>query len=89
MISPSDPESPKKRPTPSYIVFYILFNEDTWRCLIGIALAVILAPFLLPFDRTGLGRYIMFIGVVVVGWAVAKAPSRWIVERLRLMFPRS
>lgn len=87
-MSPSDPKPPKKRLTPSYVAVYVLLNEDTWRCLIGIVLAVVLAPFLLPLDHTGLGRYVMFITVVVVGWAVAKAPSRWIVNRLRHLFPQ-
>jgi hypothetical protein len=76
-----------KRLTPSYILRHILLSDDTWRCLIGIVLAIVLAPVLLPYDRTGLGRYIMFIGVVVVGWAVTKAPSRWIVARLRGVLP--
>lgn len=87
LTSPSDSEPKKKRLTPSYLFFYILLNEDTWRCLIGIVLAVVLAPYLQRFDHTGIGRYIMFITVVVIGWAVSKSPSRWIVERLRGRFP--
>jgi len=84
---PSDPEPQKKRLTPSNILYHLLLNDETWRCLFGIVLAIALAPVLLPYDRTGLGRYVMFIGVVVVGWAVTKAPSRWIVEQLRRVLP--
>lgn len=87
MTPPRDPDSNKKRLTPTYLLVYLLCNEDTWRCAIGIAAAVVLAPVLQPLDRTGLGRYVMFITVVVVGWALSKAPSRWIVARMRRIFP--
>lgn len=85
-MTPSpDTEPKKKRRIPSRLVHHILLNEDTWRCLSGIVLAVVSAPYLLPFDHTGIGRYIMFICAVVVGWALSKVPSRWIVGRIRLL----
>jgi len=73
--------------TPAYLLFYLLLSEDTWRIVIGVTLAVILAPYLLPLDRTGMGRYVMFITAVVIGWAVSRVPSQWIVRQLRLLFP--
>lgn len=73
--------------TPAYLFFHLLFSDDTWRMVIGVALAVILAPYLLPLDHTGMGRYVMFITAVVIGWAVSKVPSRWIVRQLKLLFP--
>ena len=88
MTPPPDTEPKKKRLSLSSLMHYILLNEDTWRCLSGIVLAVISAPYLLPFDRTGIGRYIMFISVVVVGWALSKAPSRWIVGHIRRLLPK-
>jgi hypothetical protein len=84
---PNDPGPKKKRLTPSYLLFYILLSEDTWRFLIGFLLAVVLAPVLLPFDRTGIGRYIMFLMVVAIGWAVSKAPSRWMVRWIAQWLP--
>jgi hypothetical protein len=60
---------------------------DTWRIVFGTTAAVILAPHLLPLDRTGLGRYVMFITVVVIGWAIFKAPAEWIVRQLRRRLP--
>lgn len=87
MTTPKDPAPKKKRMTPAYLLFHLLLSEDTWRIVIGVSLAVILAPYLLPLDHTGMGRYVMFITAVVIGWAVSKAPSQWIVRRLRLVFP--
>ena len=87
MTTPHDPAPKKKRMTPAYLFFHLLLSEDTWRIVIGVSLAVILAPHLLPFDRTGMGRYVMFITAVVIGWAVSKVPSQWIVRQLRLVFP--
>jgi hypothetical protein len=87
LTTPNDPAPKKKRMTPAYLLFHLLLSEDTWRIVIGVTLAAILAPYLLPFDRTGMGRYVMFITAVVIGWAVSKVPSQWVVRRLRLLFP--
>ena len=87
MRTPNDFPPGKKRLTPTYIVFHILFSEDTWRVAIGIALAVVSAPMLRPFDHTGIGRYIMFVTAVLIGWAISKVPSQWIVRQIRQLFP--
>ena len=87
MTTPHDPAPKKKRLSFGDLFFHILLSADTWRVAIGITLAVILAPHLLPFDRTGIGRYVMFITVVVIAWAVSKVPGQWIARRMRLLFP--
>ena len=86
-MTPRDPAPNKKRMTPSYLFFHIFFSEDTWRVGIGILLAVFTAPILRPYDHTGIGRYVMFITVVVLGWALSKVPSQWIVRQLKMLFP--
>jgi uncharacterized membrane protein len=87
LTTPHDPAPKKKRLTAGDLFFHILFSADTWRVAIGIALAVILAPYLLRFDRTGIGRYVMFITVVVVVWGLSKVPGHWIARQMRLLFP--
>jgi len=82
-----DPVPPKRRLTPAYLLFHVLLSVDTWRVVFGTTLAVILAPHLLPLDHTGIGRYVMFITVVVIGWAISKAPAEWLVRQLRHRFP--
>jgi hypothetical protein len=85
--TPNDSPPRKKRLTITYIVFHILFSEDTWRVAIGIVLAVVSAPMLESFDHTGIGRYVMFVTAVIIGWAISKAPSQWIVRQIRQLFP--
>ena len=87
MTTPHNPAPKKKRLTFGDLFFHILFSADTWRVAIGITMAVILAPYLLPFDHTGMGRYVMFITVVVVVWALSKVPGDWIARQMRLLFP--
>ena len=88
MQPPQDPTpSPQReRRGPRYLFFYFLFSPDTWRILVGTIMAVVLTPRLLPVDRTGMGRYVLFIMITVVGWAVTGAPARWFTQRLQSIF---
>ncbi len=91
MQAPKEPSSSRKRERrgPLYFFFYVLLTPDTWRILTGTVLAVILTPRLLPVDRTGMGRYVLFIMIVVVGWAVTGAPARWLTQRLQTFIKSS
>jgi hypothetical protein len=86
-LTPHDPAPKKKRLTPTSLLFHLLFSDDTWRVAIGTTAAIVSAPYLLPFDHTGMGRYVMFITVVVLGWAISKVPAQWIARQFRAMFP--
>ena len=87
MRIPNDFPPQKKRLTPIDVAFHLLLSEDTWRVAIGVALAVVSAPVLRPYDHTGIGRYVMFVTAVIVGWAISKAPSQWIVRHIKQLFP--
>ena len=76
----------RERRGPAYFLSYVLLTPDTWRILAGTICAFLLTPRLLPVDRTGMGRYVLFIMIVVVGWAVTGAPARWITQRLQSLF---
>ncbi len=91
MNSPQDSSPPPKRERrgPGFFLTYFLLTPDTYRILAGTVAAVILTPRLLPVDRTGMGRYVLFIMIVVVGWAVTGAPARWITQRLQSLFKSS
>ena len=85
-------KAPPRREGPrglKYFVSYFLLLDDSWRILAGTVLAVLLTPRLLPVDRTGMGRYVLFIMIVVVGWAVTGPPARWITQRLQSLFKSS
>ena len=93
MLSPSPKKtsSPRKSEPrgPSFFLTYLLLAPDTWRILAGTIAAILLTPRLLPVDRTGMGRYVLFIMIVVVGWAVTRAPARWIAQSLQSLFKSS
>ena len=93
MLSPSPKKtsSPRKseRRGPSFFLTYLLLAPDTWRILAGTIAAILLTPRLLPVDRTVMGRYVLFIMIVVVGWSVTGAPARWITQRLQSLFKSS
>ncbi len=84
-----DSSSPRKRRGPLYLFFYLLLSPDTWRILAGTVMAVMMTPHLLPVDRTGMGRYVLFIMIVVVGWAVTGIPARWLTQRLQAIIKSS
>jgi hypothetical protein len=86
-----DPSSSdkRKRRGPLFLFFYLLLSPDTWRVLIGTVLAFVMTPHLLPVDRTGMGRYVLFIMIVVVGWAVSGVPARWLTQRLQALIKSS
>ncbi len=88
----SSKDLPPRREGPrglKYFISYFLLLDDSWRILAGTVLAVLLTPRLLPVDRTGMGRYVLFIMIVVVGWAVTGPPARWITQRLQSLFKSS
>ncbi len=82
----SSPPPKRKRRWPAFFLTYFLLSPDTYRILAGTIFAVVLTPRLLPVDRTGMGRYVLFIMIVVVGWAVTGVPARWITQRLQSLF---
>lgn len=70
-----------KRPvTPSYIFFYVLFSQDTWRILIAIVFSVLVAPHTYEPDTEIAGRVMLYIMVAGIGFAAAGLPARLIVR---------
>ncbi|MFZ7126906.1 MAG: hypothetical protein ACOWWM_12205 [Desulfobacterales bacterium] len=79
---------PKQKITPFYVFFYILFSPDTYRILTGILLGIVFMPRLLPQDTTIFGRYVLFIMLVGIGWAVSGIPARWIARKLQSLITK-
>jgi hypothetical protein len=40
-------------------------------------------PKLLPQETTVLGKYVLFLMLFCIGWAVSGVPARWIANRLQ------
>jgi hypothetical protein len=73
----------KRTITPAYVIFFILFLPDTWRILMGIALAVLLGPYLIEPEMAASGRAIIFLMLATIGYAVTGMPARWITQTLK------
>jgi hypothetical protein len=75
---------PPKRPlTPAYIIFYILFWPDTWRILVGLLLALMFTPLILPADMAAAGRAMLYVMVTAIGWSLSSKPANWITTQLK------
>lgn len=79
---------PREKITPLYVFFYILLSADTYRILTGVVMGVVLMPRLLPAETTIFGRYVLFIMLVAIGWAISAIPARWIARKLRSLIPK-
>ncbi len=73
----------KKKLTPGYVFFYILFWPDTWRILIGIAAACLLAPRLVYPDLGTLGTGMIYVMIASIGYAFGTSPARWISDGIK------
>jgi hypothetical protein len=75
---------PVKRPlTPAYVIFYILFWPDTWRILIGLLMALMFTPHILPADMAMTGRAMLYVMVAAIGWSLSRKPAVWITAQLK------
>jgi hypothetical protein len=73
-----------KRPfTPTYIFFHLLFWPDTWRIVIGLAVALILTPNLIKTDSNLIESGMIAIMLAAIGYAVSVKPAQIISIKLR------
>lgn len=81
---------PKKRLSPLVVIFYILFSPDTWRILFGVAVAAYGTPRIMGMSGqiTELGRYMIFLMLTGIVWAVSARPARWLAAQLQRRFTR-
>jgi len=73
-----------KRPlTPAYIFFYILFWPDTWRIVIGVAAAFLMAPMIMPEAQRNFNLAMLYVMIACIGYAVSSAAGRTITRGLK------
>ncbi len=73
-----------KRPvTASYVFFYILFSQDTWRLCVAILFSVLVAPYTYAPDTDIFGRAVLHLMVAGIGFAAGGLPARLIVRMLK------
>jgi hypothetical protein len=77
MKSHKDRKKTTKRPlTFNYIIFYMLFWPDTYRIIIGLLLALLIAPVIIYPDVSTPGKIILFLMLATIGYAISAAPGR-------------
>ena len=73
----------KRKLTPAYVIFYILFLPDTWQVLMGIVLAYFLVPTILKPDMSTSAVVMLYIMCATIGYAITVKPGRWISDKLK------
>ncbi len=66
-----------------YTFFYILFLPDTWQILMGFLLTIFLAPLLLSPSMGLAAKWMIYIMIASIGYAVTVVPARGMVRMLR------
>lgn len=65
----------KRKLTPAYIFFYILFSPDTWKILMGIIVAYFLAPVITSPDTGDGGKAMLYVMIAAIGYSVSGIPA--------------
>ncbi len=73
----------KRRITPAYVLFYILFLPDTWQILIGIVFALLLKRFAVGPDMAFFSRILVLLMLAAIGYTVSRIPGKWIAAWFR------
>lgn len=73
----------KRKWTPTYLFFYILFLPDTWRVFIGIAAAYFFVPMILKPDMGTSAIVVLYIMCAVIGYALSAWPGKWVSNAIK------
>jgi hypothetical protein len=74
----------QKRPlTPTYILFYILFWPDTWRILIGVAVAFVVTPMIMPEVQGRFNSVLLHVMIACIGYTISSPAGRGITAGLK------
>jgi hypothetical protein len=73
----------KRRITPAFVFFYILFWPDTWRILIGMAASAILSPLLISPDHGRPAAALLYLMIACIAYSASAAPGRAIAGFLQ------
>lgn len=78
----------KRKITTGYLLFFLLLWPDTWRILIGAAIAGLLGPAIIPSDLGSPGSWMFYIMLATIGYSVAGIPAREISKQLKKLVVR-
>ena len=70
--------------TASYIFFYLLFSDDTWRILAGLIMAVTLGPMVTQGrNLSHSGEVMVWLMIMAIGWSISGWPAKKITGMLK------
>ena len=73
-----------KRPiTPGYVLFYILFLPDTWQVLIGVLVAIFVAPTVLSPEMSTSANVMVYLMLATIGYAASRGPARGFTRMIK------
>lgn len=75
----------KRKLTPAYVFFYLLFLPDTWQVLVGIGVAFVLAPAIAKPDMGTAAITMLYIMCAAIGYTLFAKPGQWISKFLKRM----
>ena len=73
----------RRKLTPGYIIFYLLFWPDTWCIVLGIAFAAVVGPAIIPDDLGVAGSWLLYIMLATIGYRITAPVGRGISRWLR------
>ena len=81
----------QKRPiTISYLFFYLLFSEDTWRVAAGFVCAVFLGPLVTEGrNLSQAGEVMVWLMIMAIGWSLSAWPAKKITHTLQRAVKRT
>jgi hypothetical protein len=81
---------PKRSLSVSYICFYLLFSDDTWRIAAGFIMAVFLGPLISQGRNLSPGgEAVVWLMIMAIGWSVSGWPARKITAALQRAVKRA
>ena len=73
----------KRKITPAYLFFYLLFLPDTWQVLMGVVLAIFLVPAIVKPDMGAGAVAMLYVMCATIGYALTAKPGKWISNWLK------
>ena len=86
ILSPKGGHVGKRPLTIGYIIFLVLFSPDTWRILIGLAVALFLAPTIIQPHHGVMGAGVIYFMLASIGYAFSAKPGHWIGGTFKKLF---
>ena len=73
-----------RRLTFSYLFFYLLFSDDTWRIVTGFVCAVLLGPMITEGrDLSQSAEVVVWLMIMAIGWSISGWPAKKITAHLK------